>query len=139
MRSYIPIVPLLLAGFSSSSPVPNEPYPPPGTCSIYVYQTYRNKNGNGNANKLEYGIYDIGGSTITYKKEQVIKDSEVQDVTIDGLPYHLIMTAGFGGTDLVQFAYAGYEWSSERGCEEVKHYDTGREFGCSWICNSHAG
>ncbi|KAI0505157.1 hypothetical protein F5B22DRAFT_661804 [Xylaria bambusicola] len=116
----------------------NGEIPPFDSCNAHVEQWYRNKGQGQNDLRFHIEVTDVELRMFFKEQDWTIKDGEVKNLgngTSMLLPYYLLFTAGFGGTDFFQFAYTGYEFSSAKGCditEKVDHRVADCRFKCKF-------
>ncbi|KAI1123375.1 hypothetical protein F5Y10DRAFT_251978 [Nemania abortiva] len=135
MQNHIAIISLALASFSYGSPTSvSNPEFVPGVCSIHVTQWQKNENGVGGAYQFDVRVMDAVGAIVGGTNRLTIEDFKSADVTTSGLPYTIVITVGAVDSDPVQFAYAGYQFSSSRGCSTGGYGDGNREMDCTFNC-----
>ncbi|KAI0526191.1 hypothetical protein F5B22DRAFT_641336 [Xylaria bambusicola] len=133
MHGNLVIISLLLARFATSSPTSvNTRGFTPGRCNLHVTQWYKNKNEVGNAYQFDVCITDTNGTTVGRVIRLPIEDFQSSAITSE-LPYTVIIGTGVVDTDPVQFAYAGYGFSTSRGCSSVPGAEN-RTIECGFNC-----
>lgn len=104
-----------------------------GQCGVHVTQYQKNENGVGADYKFDVRILDAGGNTIGLDIGHAIPNFQSAAIA-SALDYLLIVTAGSVDQDPVQFAYAGYTFSSSSGCSTGGYEDGNREMDCGFSC-----
>ncbi|KAI1360122.1 hypothetical protein F5Y08DRAFT_343966 [Xylaria arbuscula] len=117
MQKYIPLASLLLAGLSSSSPtaVINSRTTFNNTCNLHVIELYKTAYPSSMFTFDLFTTY-VNGSNVN-STHIAIEDYNAHETHVEiGLPYTLVIIPGFASSDPVYFKYAGYGFSSSRGC-----------------------
>ncbi|KAI0121951.1 hypothetical protein F4814DRAFT_445902 [Daldinia grandis] len=120
------------AGLSIAAPAQEKRYIG-GQCGVHVVQYQKNENGVGADYKFDIRIVDAGSTTIGLDNGHTIPDFQSASISSE-LPYQLIVTVGSADADAVQFAYAGYTFSSSTGCSTGKYDSGNREMDCGFAC-----
>ncbi|KAI0425680.1 hypothetical protein F5Y09DRAFT_346454 [Xylaria sp. FL1042] len=114
MQTYIAIISLALAGISHGSPASNE-------------------DGAGSAYQFDVRVVDAVGAIIGGVSKLAVQDFKSADVTSD-LPNTVVVSVGAVDDDPVEFAYAGYQFSSSAGCSTGGYDGGNREMDCGFAC-----
>ncbi|KAI0490396.1 hypothetical protein F4859DRAFT_508196 [Xylaria cf. heliscus] len=134
MQPYIAIASLALAGLSYGSPTsPNNRRFVSGNCGIHVTQWQRGENGVGDAYEFDVRIVDAIGAIIGGTNRLAIDNFSSASLASE-LPYVLVISAGSTDSDPVEFAYAGYHFSSSNGCGTGGYGDGNRDMDCGFPC-----
>ncbi|KAK5625961.1 hypothetical protein RRF57_001677 [Xylaria bambusicola] len=131
MQTTTVIVAIALSGCSIASPVlegrsVTAPRYVGGACGVHVTQWQKNENGVGSAYQYDITIKDAIGAIVGGASRIAIPDYQSKFIGSQ-LPYGLIVTSGAVDSDPVQFAYAGYIFSSSSGCGTGGYGDGNRD------------
>ncbi|KAI0448888.1 hypothetical protein F5B21DRAFT_79788 [Xylaria acuta] len=138
MQFTIAIIATALAGLSAASPVAspatsNSRRFVPGQCGVHVTQWQKNENGVGADYQYDVTIVDAVGQGVGGAVRLSVPDYQSGDV-YSQLPYTLVITSGAVDSDPVQFAYAGYVFSSSAGCSTGGYENGNRDMDCGFGC-----
>ncbi|RYC63563.1 hypothetical protein CHU98_g2619 [Xylaria longipes] len=97
-----------------------------GNCGVHVTQWQKNENGVGGDYQYDLSIVDAVGDGIGGAVRLDVPDYQSRDV-YSQLPYALVVTSGAVDSDPVQFAYAGYVFSTSSGCSAGGYENGNRE------------
>lgn len=109
----------------------------PGNCGVHVRQYQKNEGPGGNTADYRFDVYLYDGAQAYLGGAGTvdIPGGSTADIGASGLPYLLLVTAGYVDADPVTFAYAGQHWSSNAAQCSVGKYDSGhRDMDCGFSC-----
>ncbi|OTB07668.1 hypothetical protein M426DRAFT_317969 [Hypoxylon sp. CI-4A] len=121
------------AGLSLAAPALENRQFTSGQCGIHVVQYQKNENGVGENYKFDISIVDAQGTGIGQVLAQEIPDFQSASIPSQ-LPYTITVTAGSVDDDPVNFAYAGYAFSSSSGCSTGGYQNGNRDMDCGFSC-----
>ncbi|KAI0539460.1 hypothetical protein GGR58DRAFT_464364 [Xylaria digitata] len=138
MKLTFAMISATIAALSATSPVflDTRLYVP-GKCYMHVTQWQKNENGVGNDYEYDVRLKDAIKGPIGGVDHMAIPSSQTGKV-VGGkdsqLPYDMIISSGAVDKDPVHFAYAGYKFSSSKGCHTSGYKKGKRNIDCTFHC-----